>query len=61
MPSLQGAANPWHQGEGEKDINQHVQNKQAHEKHTYELSSPSVVNVMLKGPKTQGQNTRQKQ
>ena len=49
VPQSQVAANPRHQEEEERDINQHAQNKQTHEKHTYQQEI-----AILKGLKTQG-------
>ena len=40
MTQSQDAANHWHQEEEKKDRNEHMQNKQMHEKHVDQLSVP---------------------
>ena len=42
VPKSQVTASSSHQGEEERDTNQHTQNKQTHEKHTEQLSFPQA-------------------
>ena len=42
LPQSQVAANPWHQEEEERNTNQHMQNKQMHEKLTEQVSRPQA-------------------